>query len=77
MNRRELLGCAIAGFGSSAFGKSGSNQPVQIAIDENRILGSIPRDFVGLGYEISSIARPGLLSDYRQRLRAAGEVVGE
>jgi len=36
--------------------------PVQVAVDPRQELGPIPRDFVGLGYETSSIAIPDLLS---------------
>jgi hypothetical protein len=33
-----------------------------VVVDAQRRLGTIPRDFVGLGYEISSVATPNLLS---------------
>ena len=33
-----------------------------MTIDANQRLGPIPTDFIGLGYEISSVATPGLLS---------------
>lgn len=35
---------------------------IELTIDRNQRLGSIPADFMGLGYEISSVATPGLLS---------------
>lgn len=35
---------------------------VEIRIDSERRLGAIPVDFMGLGYEISSVSTPGLLS---------------
>ena len=35
---------------------------VRIKFDPSQTLATIPTDFVGLGYEISSVARPGLLS---------------
>ncbi len=35
---------------------------IEIKIDRERRLGAIPVDFMGLGYEISSVATPGLLS---------------
>ena len=38
------------------------NHDVAVAVDVQRQLGTIPRDFLGLGYEISSVAIPGLLS---------------
>ncbi len=70
MNRRQLLALAASGAGAALMEKraysfsavSGNDQAVQIRVDETAITGSIPRDFVGLGYEVSSVARPGLLS---------------
>src|SRR5690348_14008142 len=35
---------------------------ISVAIHPEQALGEIPADFLGLGYEISSVARPGLLS---------------
>lgn len=35
---------------------------VSVQIDPQQMLREIPADFLGLGYEISSVARPGLLS---------------
>ena len=35
---------------------------ISLAINPEQVLGEIPADFLGLGYEISSVARPGLLS---------------
>ena len=52
------------------------DQDVAISVDESRVLGAIPQDFVGLGYEISSVARSGLLSAgngvYTQLVRTLG-----
>jgi hypothetical protein len=49
---------------------------VRLNVDPERVLGVIPRDFLGLGYEISSVARAGLLSGrnraYVQLVRALG-----
>lgn len=39
-----------------------SEHPVRVEVDVERKLGTIPRDFMGLGYEISSVAIPDLLS---------------
>jgi hypothetical protein len=39
-----------------------SHHPVTVNVDVRRRLGIIPPDFLGLGYEISSIALPDLLS---------------
>jgi hypothetical protein len=70
MDRREFL--RNAAFGACAAGSPGwlagesaartATRPVDLAIDGNQRLGPIPVDFMGLGYEISSIATPGLLS---------------
>src|SRR5271167_3802964 len=35
---------------------------VSIHLDPGRRMGTLPADFMGLGYEISSVAVPGLLS---------------
>jgi hypothetical protein len=49
---------------------------VQVTLDPARTLAIIPPDFMGLGYEISSVARPGLLSArnsvYVQLVRSLG-----
>lgn len=70
LNRREFLAgsvtsgallCAKRGLGAASDRSSGP-QPVRITVDARRKLGIIPADFIGLGYEISSVAIPGLLS---------------
>jgi hypothetical protein len=35
---------------------------IRLIIDPSQVVAPIPTDFIGLGYEISSVARPGLLS---------------
>ncbi|HZY74307.1 MAG TPA: glycosyl hydrolase family 79 C-terminal domain-containing protein, partial [Edaphobacter sp.] len=84
MNRRKLLGYAATGVGAAVaerflFPLRVSAMPdasVAVTVDEGRVLGSIPRDFIGLGYEISSVARPGLLSAtnrvYAQMVKTLG-----
>ncbi len=70
VNRRELLSgsvtAAALAFASRGVGAtrddSGRPQAVRLDIDTRRKLGRIPADFVGLGYEISSVPIPGLLS---------------
>jgi hypothetical protein len=68
MNRRQFiegfvglfglpLGCPGPGSAQPATTKS-----IRVTIDTRRKLGRIPDDFTGLGYEISSVAMPGLLS---------------
>ncbi len=39
---------------------------IQVKVHDEAVLGVIPRDFIGLGYEISSVARPNLLSATNQ-----------
>ena len=69
MNRRHFiegfmglfgvpLGCAAPGLAQRATTKA-----IRVNVDTRRKLGQIPDDFTGLGYEISSVAIPGLLSD--------------
>ncbi len=66
MNRRHFLSTSALTAGHLVFAQSsvqpGTAQPVHISIDEAKPLQLIPPDFLGLGYEISSVARPGLLS---------------
>ncbi len=69
MDRRTFLkasagaAAAVTGGGYPAFAQTAS-QPrrVSLVVDPQQVLGEIPGDFLGLGYEISSLARPGLLS---------------
>src|SRR5580700_160987 len=82
MNRRQLiegfvglfalpLGCLAPGSAQPATTKT-----IRVTIDTRRKVGRIPDDFTGLGYEISSVAIPGLLSDknrtYVQLVRGLG-----
>lgn len=49
----------------SRFGFSGSplaDSGLKVRLDLTHAVATVPRDFLGLGYEISSVARPGLLS---------------
>ena len=58
MNRREFIGaCAFA---AAAVQTHAAQVHVEINVDKT--LGRIPADFTGLGYEISSVVTPGLLS---------------
>ena len=70
MNRRTFL-TRIVGFAAAAVVPSKfagalqappSEAEVWVTLDPARTLAVIPPDFMGLGYEISSVARPGLLS---------------
>ncbi|MGA2610370.1 MAG: glycosyl hydrolase family 79 C-terminal domain-containing protein [Terriglobia bacterium] len=83
MDRREFLANSM--FALSMAGKwsqgaaantMGQAQSVRLNVDPERVLGVIPPDFMGLGYEISSVARPGLLSrrnrTYVQLVRTLG-----
>ena len=83
MNRREFLAGSM--FALSAAGKCLQGAPVnamaqapsiRLKVDPERVFGVIPPDFTGLGYEISSVARPGLLSGknrtYVQLVRTLG-----
>jgi len=83
INRRELIAgsagaaaVALARIGSARQAPSGGVQPVRISVDPHRRLGVIPADFTGLGYEISSVSKPGLLSAqnhvYVQLVRTLG-----
>ncbi len=84
MNRRTFLTRAV-GFATAAMVPSklagalqapSSEEEVRVTLDPARTLAVIPPDFTGLGYEISSVARPGLLSAqnsvYVQLVRTLG-----
>ena len=70
MNRRTFLtralGLVPAAMAQSSFAGSlqsvVSRPEVHLTLDPAQTLAVIPLDFMGLGYEISSVARPGLLS---------------
>ncbi len=58
MNRRRFLAAAVGGVGAAMAAPS----PVQISVDLSQKLPPIAEDFIGLGYEISSVAIADLLS---------------
>jgi len=70
MNRRKFLSQATsviaAAIAQSSFAvglQAASSEPeVRVTVDPAQTLAVIPPDFIVLGYEISSVARPGLLS---------------
>jgi hypothetical protein len=72
MDRRKFLrnaafGACAAGSptwlaGESAAWTATRQIKINLTIDSDQRLGPIPADFMGLGYEISSVATPGLLS---------------
>jgi hypothetical protein len=66
MDRRRFLvtsGWAAIACGA-AFARSQSSQTraISLRVDPSTTLGEIPGDFLGFGYEISSVSRSGLLS---------------
>lgn len=79
MQRRTFL-AALASTAASALAQSlprpTSSQTIDIHLDPSRTLGAIPENFIGLGYEISSVSTPGLLSaanhPYVQLVRTLG-----
>ena len=82
MNRRDFLAgsvfAASALASSSAFATTVTNdqQVVGVVVRGGRPRHTIPPDFMGLGYEIASVARPGLMSGansvYVQLVRTLG-----
>src|ERR1700683_5802119 len=68
MNRRQFIEGFVGLFCCPLpCPRTGTRQPattktIRVTIDTRRKLGRIPDDFIGLGYEISSVAMPGLLS---------------
>ncbi|MGO9966257.1 MAG: glycosyl hydrolase family 79 C-terminal domain-containing protein [Bryobacteraceae bacterium] len=79
MNRRKFLANSLLSAGTLAARSAltaSTEQPVLVTIRTEQPLGEIAPDFMGLGYEISSVARPGLLSGangvYVQLVRTLG-----
>lgn len=82
MNRRQFIEGFVGLFGLPlGYPVPGLAQPattktIRVTIDTRRKQGRMPDDFTGLGYEISSVAMPGLLSDknraYVQLVRGLG-----
>ncbi len=72
LTRRKLLAAGAAGFTgtllSNAASGADSVKPVEISVNADKALGETPRDFLGFGYEISSVAVKGLLSDRNRTL---------
>lgn len=77
MNRRDFLGNSVRAAGALA-ARSALAAPAQysVTVRADQPLGMIAPDFTGLGYEISSVARPGLMSRsnhvYVQLVRTLG-----
>jgi len=73
-----MFALTMAGKGSqgATVNAAGQAQRVRLKVDAELVLGVIPSDFIGLGYEISSVARRGLLSGrnraYVQLVRGLG-----
>ncbi len=65
MNRRNLLKGAVtvaaAGLSRRALAGKPDTRPVTITVNADRMIGTIPSNFTGLGYEISSVAANGPL----------------
>jgi len=58
-HRRDVVAAAVLPFIGTAARAAGR---VTISVDASRTIGAIAPDYMGLGYEISSVAIPGLLS---------------
>jgi Glycosyl hydrolase family 79 C-terminal beta domain len=69
VNRRHFIEgfmgfCAVPLSGAApGLAQRATTKAIRVTIDTRRKQGRIPDDFAGLGYEISSVAIPGLLSD--------------
>jgi Glycosyl hydrolase family 79 C-terminal beta domain len=82
MNRRRFLEgfMGLVGlpldFTARSFAQPAPTKAIRVNVDTRKTQGRIPDDFTGLGYEISSVATPGLLSDknhvYVQLVRGLG-----
>jgi hypothetical protein len=82
MNRRQFIEGFVGLFGlplgypAPGLARPATTKTIRVNIDTRRKQGRIADDFTGLGYEISSVAMPGLLSDknraYVQLVRGLG-----
>ena len=74
-SRRALIRGLIGSVAAHASARPGAGL-VRVQIHPRRRLGRIPADFLGLGYEISSVSEPGLLAasneSYVQFVRTLG-----
>jgi hypothetical protein len=85
MNRREFLTQTVGGVQgllcrrnfATALQNISSEPQLVVKLDSSQTVATVPADFIGLGYETSSIARPGLLSSqnavYVQLVRTLGK----
>ena len=62
MNRREFIARSALAGAALRTPAAGQEQVVGVTVRRGPSLLTVPPDFMGLGYEISSIARPGLMS---------------
>jgi hypothetical protein len=76
MKRRDFLANLTLAAGAMASPAQNSQEPGNVTVHTGQAFRKIPPDFMGLGYEISSVARPGLLSRansvYVQLVRTLG-----
>ena len=82
MNRRDFVvsslfaGGALVPLPSMGSSPGSEDDVIPLTVYTERSLGRIAPDFIGLGYEISSVATPGLLSranaSYLQLVRTLG-----
>jgi hypothetical protein len=83
MNRRKFIANSVLAAGAmaarsacAASAQNGNESAVLATVRADQPLNTIAPDFMGLGYEISSVARPGLLSGansvYVQLVRTLG-----
>jgi hypothetical protein len=62
MNRREFIARSTLAAAALGIPAAGQEPVVGVTVRRGPSLLTIPPDFMGLGYEISSVARPGLMS---------------
>lgn len=68
MNRRYFLTSSAAGLAAPFLSARQTAANIEVRIDPRHILGQTPNDFLGFGYEISSVAVEGLLSPRNRTL---------
>jgi glycosyl hydrolase family 79 len=72
LDRRKFLAAGYSGLAGAALSRAlcaaQTAKPVEVRVNAERVLGRTPRDFLGFGYEISSVAVKGLLSPSNRAL---------
>ena len=72
MRRRDLLLCmsSVALYGAHAFGQATAAPPLRLTVSPQRVIGSIPENFMGLSYESAVLSDPSFFAGSNAELVA-------